>query len=299
VGGGLAERFKAERIVYGAPRNGDVPVSRAESLIRRADVIVNAGGFRVRPGCTYADYQRSHQGATSVFVPWVRRGALFLHVSSASVLGRSKDQALGNQASPNPGTFPSAAYAMAKLEADEYLEREAAERGFRLMFLRPAVVYSPQGAGMVGTVLKLAKRGVTLRLYPRKARHHFCDMNLLVEVACRVVERSEGLPHLSSFVVADPYTVTNGELETIIRRHAPRKGGMTLPIPVSLLSTLLGCTFHSQNPKLDLRTWGEIFGVLDLDTAYDPSDTFRVLDIDPSRYSLERTLLPLIQQALQ
>jgi len=299
VGGGLAERLQAERIVYGAPRNGEVPVSQAESLIRRADVIVNAGGFRVRPGCTYADYQRSHQGATSVFVPWVRRGALFLHVSSASVLGKSKDQALGNQAPPNPGTFPSAAYALAKLEADEYLEREAAERGFRLMFLRPAVVYSPQGAGMVGTVLKLAKRGVTLRLYPRKARHHFCDMNLLVEVACRVVERSGGLPHLSSFVVADPYTVTNGELEAIIRRHAPRKGGMTLPIPVSLLSTLLGCTFHSRNPKLDLRTWGEIFGVLDLDTAYDSSDTFRALDIDPSRYSLDRTLLPLIQQALQ
>src|SRR3989304_1286399 len=64
---------------------------------------------------------------------------------------------------PNPSTFPSPAYATAKLEADEYLKSEAAKRGFRLMFLRPAVVYSPQGAGMVGPVLKLAKQGVTLR----------------------------------------------------------------------------------------------------------------------------------------
>ena len=164
------------------------------------------------------------------------------------------------------------------------------------MFLRPAVVYSPQGAGMVGTVLKLAKRGVTLRLYPRGARHHFCDMNLLVEVACRVVERSDGLPHLSSFVVADPYTVTNGELEAIIRgtRRGKALGSADSRIPDH---TLLGCTFHSRNPKR-IATWAR-FRVLDLDTAYDPSRYLPVLDIDPSRYSLDRTLLPLIQQALQ
>jgi len=166
------------------------------------------------------------------------------------------------------------------------------------MFMRPAVVYSPQGAGMVGTVLKLAKQGVTLRLYPRQARHHFCDMNLLVEVASRVIERRDQLPDLSSFVVADPYTVTNRELDAIIQQHVPRKG-MTLPIPVPLLASMLGCTFHSTNPKLDLRTWGEICGVLDLDTAYDPSDTFRDLDIDPAQYALDRTLLPLIRRALQ
>lgn len=298
VGGGMAERFNAKRIVYGPARNGDVPVSQAEHVIRKADVVINAGGFRLRPGCTYADYQRSHQGATSLFVPWVRPGALFLHISSASVLGKSRNQALGNRKSPNPRTFPSAAYALAKLEADEYLKAEGAKRGFRLMFLRPAVIYSPQGAGMVGTVLNLAKRGVNLRLYPRRARHHFCDMNLLVEVASRVVERSDRLPDQSSFVVADPYTVTNRELDDIVRKHVPRKG-MTLPIPVSLFSSLLGCTFHSINPKLDLRTWGEIFGVLALDTAYDPSDTFRDLDIDPAQYSLDRTLLPLIQRTLQ
>jgi nucleoside-diphosphate-sugar epimerase len=298
VGGGLAERFNAQRIVYGPARDGDVPVSQAEQVIRNADIVINAGGFRVRPGCTYADYQRSHQGATSVFVPWIRPGALFLHISSASVLGKSKTQSLGNRATPNPRTFPSAAYALAKLEADEYLKAERLKRGFRLMFLRPAVVYSPQGAGMVGTVLKLAKRGVNLRLYPRRARHHFCDMNLLVEVASRVVERSDQLPDLSSFVVADPYTVTNRELDAIIHEYVPRKG-MPVPIPVSVLSSLLGCTFHSVNPKLDLRTWGEIFGVLDLDTAYDPSDTFRDLDIDPAQYSLDRTLLPLVQRTLQ
>jgi nucleoside-diphosphate-sugar epimerase len=297
VGGGLAHALAAQRVVYGPPLDGDVPINQAEGLIRKADVIINAGGFRVRPGCSYPDYQRSHQGATSVFLPWVRKGALFIHISSGSVLGKSKDQELGNETPPNPRTFPSPAYALAKLEADNFVEKEAAIREFRLIFLRPAVVYSAQGAGMVDTVLKLAKQGKILRLYPRDARHHFCHMNLLVEVARRVIEQ-DALPQASCLVVADPYTVTSRQLEEMIRRNLPRKA-VTLPIPTHVISGLLRLSFHSRNPKLDLRTWGEIFGLLHFDTEYQPWDTYRLLGIDPAQFALEKTLLPLIRQALQ
>jgi nucleoside-diphosphate-sugar epimerase len=293
----LAEALQAKRIVYGPCRNGDVHVSQAESLISNSDVIINAGGFRVRPGLAYADYQRSHQGATSAFVPWIQRGALLLHISSPSVLGKSKDRKLGNQTPPNPGTFPCPAYARAKLEADQFLQRAAAEGGFRVVFLRPSVVYAPGGEGMVDTLLKLAKRGIILRLYPRNARHHLCDMGLLVEVARRVIQHQD-LPPLICLVVADPYTVTSRELETMIRQHLAKKS-VTLPVPVALVSALFQLSFHSRNPKLDLPTWGQILGVLNLDTVYDPFETFRLLGIDPSQYSLEKTLLPLIQEALQ
>jgi nucleoside-diphosphate-sugar epimerase len=298
VGAALADALKAHRVVYGPPRTGEIHVSQAKNLLKKCDVILNAGGFRVRPGCTYADYQRSHQGATSAFVPWVRKGALFIHMSSASVLGKSRDQSLGSETSPNPKTFPSPAYAMAKLEADQYLEKAAAEHDFRLIFLRPAVVYSMQGAGMVGTVLKLAKRGIILRLYPRGARHHFCHMNLLIEVACRVIEQHHRLRHLTSLVVADPYTVSNRHLDTMIQQSLSRKA-LAVPVPVNWISTLLGWTFHSRDPKLDLRTWGEIFGVLNLDTPYDPSQTFELLGVDPAQYALDQTLLPLIQETLR
>ena len=92
----------------------------------------------------------------------------------------------------NPKTFPSPAYALAKFEEDCYLERVAAERGFQVVFLRPAVVYSRQGAGMVDTMLKLAKRGIALRLYPREARHHLVHMSLLADVARRIIiQRNE------------------------------------------------------------------------------------------------------------
>ncbi len=294
VGGGLASALAARRIVYGPVQNGDTHISGAEELIRKADVVVNCGGFRVRPGCSYADYQRSHEGSTSAFVPWIRKGALLLHTSSASVLGRG--QGLGNHQLPNPETFPSPSYARAKLEEDGYLERESAARGFRVVFLRPAVVYSRHGAGMVDTLLKLAARGIRLRLYPREARHHLVHMDLVAEVARRVIQRDD-LPDRSTLVVADPYTVTNRELEEMIR-PALRKGSLPLPLPVHWLSGMLRFAVHSRNPRLDLKTKGEVFGVLAMDTVYDPSETFSLLGIDPAQYSPEKTLKPLIAESL-
>jgi len=299
VGGGLAEALGGQKIVYGPARNGDVHISQAEGLLKKADVVVNTSGFRVRRGLTYADYQRCHQGATAAFVPWVRKGALFIHMSSAHVLGKSRDHTLGNNTPPNPTTYPSAAYALAKYEADQYLEKAAVEGDFRVVFLRPTILYArPGDTSLVDNLVKLAKRGILLRLYPRGARHHLCHLSLLMEVARRVVEQSHKLARLNRLVVADPYTVTSQELEELIRGHLTQKA-RTVPVPSTLMSTLLRRSFPSSNPKLDFRTWGDIFGVFHLDTVYDPSETFGLLGIDPSQYAMERTLLPFMQQSFQ
>ncbi len=294
VGGGLARALGAERVVYREPSAGEVHVSRSGALLGAADVVVTAHGFRVRPGCGYEEYRRSHEHATAALLPELRRGALLLHVSSASVLGTGVG--LGNRAVPNPATFPSPGYATAKLEEDHFVARVAAERGLRAIFLRPAVLYAPGGAGMVETLLKLARRGVTLRLYPRAARHHLCHMDLLADVARRVIARPE-LPTLTTLVVADPYTVTNAELEAMAA-PARRRAGVTVPLPLPWMSALLRRSPASTNPRLDLRTRGEILGVLHMDTVYDPSETFALLGIDPAEYSLERTLRPVLSEAL-
>jgi nucleoside-diphosphate-sugar epimerase len=297
VGGRLAEALQADRIVYGRCQNGEVHVSCAQELLMRADVIINAGGFRLRPGLSYEDYQRSHQGATSAIVPWIRRGALFIQMSSAAVLGKSSENKLGNHMPPDPQSFPSPAYALAKFEADQFLEKAAAEAGFRLVFLRPGVLYARRTDGMVDTLVKLARRGIVLRLYPRSARHHLCDVNLFVEVVRRIIE-AEDLPSGSTFVIADPVPVTNRELEAMIRRNLPQSG-MTLPVPLTLIRALLRHTIHSKSPRFDLQTWGEVLGVMGLDTIYESSDTFRRLGIDPSQYSLEGSLESVIQEGLR
>ena len=298
VGGHIAAALDANRVVYRAPRGGEVHIGQAEGLLRKADVIFNAAGFRIRPGLTAADYQRSHKGATAALVPWVRRGALFLHMSSASVLGKSKDQKLGNHTPPaDPGSFPSPDYARAKLEADQFLEMAAAEHDFRLIFLRPSNLYGPEAEGMIQSLLRLAKRGIILRLYPRNSRQHFCHINLLAEVVRRTID-NQSLPQSAALVIADPYTITNRELEELIRRHLQRNT-LTVPLPLPLMSAVFRHSIRSTNPKLDWVTQGEILGFMDLDSVYDPSETFRLLGIDPSRYSRERTLEPVIQEGLQ
>ena len=92
VGSRIAAALDTSKVVYRAPQDGEVHITQAEGLLRQADIIFNAAGFRIRPGLTAADYGRSHKGATAGLVPWIRRGALFLHMSSASVLGKSKDE---------------------------------------------------------------------------------------------------------------------------------------------------------------------------------------------------------------
>ncbi len=294
VGGGMAEALSARRVVYGPCRDGDTHISEARDLLTRADVVINCGGFRVQPGCTYADYQRSHQGSTSALTAWLRKGALMIQISSASVLGRGRG--LGNHAPANPESFPSPAYARAKLEEDRHVEKMSSERGFHAVFLRPAVVYSRQGAGMMGTLINLARRGIALRLYPRNSRQHLAHMDLLTEVARRVIQ-ADNLPNPSYLVVADPYTVTNRDLENMIRESRPRRT-VPVPVPLNLMRCALNYTFHSHIPKFDLKTLGEILGVIGMDTVYDPSETYRVLGIDPSRYSIEKTLLPLVAESL-
>lgn len=296
VGGRLAEALNAQRVVYGDCQKGETHVTRAQSLLSQADVIINAGGFRLRPGLTYADYQRSHRGATSAIIPFVRKGALFIHVSSAAVLGKSSEHRLGNHSTPDPQSFPSPAYAQAKFEADQFLEQAAAEASFRLVFVRPGVLYAPRTDGMIDSLIKMAKRGILLRLYPRDGRQHLCDIGLLLEVVSRIIDLSD-LPPVSTFVIADPQPITNRELEAMIRQNVQTKG-VTLPFPLTLPSAVLRHSFHTKDPHFDLATWGEVLGVMDLNTVYETSDTFRQLAIDPSQYTAEKTLEPLIRQAL-
>jgi nucleoside-diphosphate-sugar epimerase len=218
-------------------------------------------------------------------------------MSSASVLGKSKDQKLGNHTTPDLRIFPAPDYARAKLEADEFLKEAAAERDFRLIFLRPSNLYAPNAEGMIRSLLGLANRGIILRLYPRSARQHFCDINLLADVARRVID-NHGLPQSTALVVADPYTVTNRELEELIRSNL-RRSAVTVPLPLPLMSAVFRHSIRSTNPKLDWVTQGEILGFMNLDSVYDPSETFSLLGIDPSNYSRERTLEPVIQEGLR
>jgi nucleoside-diphosphate-sugar epimerase len=296
VGSGLAEALNARRVVFGARDARSVHVSESSSVLQDAKVIINAAGFRVRPGLNASDYRRSHLDVAQQLASLICKSATLIHISSASVLGKSPALAVGNDSSPKPDQFPCPAYAAAKLETDQYLHRASLERGFRVLLVRPAVIYGAREQGMIGTMIQLARRGVILRLYPREARHHLCSIDLLAHVVQKLICRND-IPSGTPLVVADSDTITNRQLERLLGKYQMGKS-MSVPVPVGPFGKLLRHSFHSKVGRFDLATWGEILGVLNLDTRYDVSDTFKLLELEPSRYSTLKTLEPLVAQAL-
>jgi nucleoside-diphosphate-sugar epimerase len=291
VGSVLAGALGAGRVVYRDPRPGETSIGEADELLRSAAVVINASGFRVRPGLGAADYRRTHADAVARLVPRLSPGALLVQISSASVLGRDPTRPLGNDPAGRPGTFGCPAYALAKKEAEDVARGAAASRGLQIALVRPAVLYGPEPDGMIGTLLTLGKKGLLLRLVPSGHRHHLCSFPLLVEAIGRIARTGEGIE--PPLIVADPFVVTSAEIAAAIRvLHRP---GIAIPFPAGLGGGLLRLLPRAASPRLDLRTWGEILGILALDTVYDPSETYRLLGIDPSRFSRERTWERLVR----
>lgn len=285
VGGVLATAMGAEKIVFRDARPGEVGISAADDLLSHTDVVVNAAGFRVRPGLAAADYHRSQSVAVANLVQRLSPGALLVQISSASVLGKDPTRPLGSKTAPRPETFGCPAYAVAKSEAEGVARAAAASRGVKIAVLRPAVLYGPKPDGMIGTLFGLGAKGVLLRLVPARHRHHLCSLPALVETVREVAKHGDGIE--PPLVVADPFVLTNADIAEAVRAiHRP---GLTLPFPAALAGSFLRLLPRSSSPRLDLRTWGEILGILALDTVYDPDETYRLLAIDPSRFSRERT----------
>jgi nucleoside-diphosphate-sugar epimerase len=285
VGDALASALGAERIVYRDPLPGETSVAGAETPLRSARVVINAAGFRVRPGLASGDYRRSQAEAVDRLVPRLSPGALLVQISSASVLGKDPARRLGPTAAGRPETFGCPAYAIAKSEAEGVARQAATSRGVKIAVLRPAVLYGPNPDGMIGTLLELGAKGVLLRLVPGRHRHHLCSLPLLVETVRRVMQCPDGIE--PPLLVADPFVLTSADIAAAVRAiHRP---GVSLPFPAALAGSLLRILPRSSSPRFDLRTWGEILGILALDTVYEPAETYRLLTIDPSRFSKERT----------
>ncbi|HQR66752.1 MAG TPA: NAD-dependent epimerase/dehydratase family protein [Thermoanaerobaculia bacterium] len=291
VGSALAAALGAGRVVYRDPRPGETSIGAADELLRSATVVVNAAGFRVRPGLASADYRESHAGAVARLIPRLAPGTMLVQISSASVLGKDPARALGADPAGRPETFGCPAYALAKREAEEVARAAAAAHGLKIVVVRPAVLYGPEPDGMIGTLLTLGRKGLLLRLVPAGHRHHLCSFPLLVEAIERIARAGE--PIEPPLVVADPFVVTSAEIAAAIREvHRPR---VAIPFPAGLGGAVLRLFPRPTSPQLDLRTWGEILGILALDTVYEPHETFRRLGIDPSRFSRERTWERLIR----
>jgi nucleoside-diphosphate-sugar epimerase len=278
-------------VAYGPPGSGEIAMEEAGAMLRSAAVVISAGGLRVRPGLGPADYRQSHAGAVETLASSLSADQSLVLISSASVLGRDPRQVLGNRTAPRPETFPHPVYARAKLEAEDIARRRARERGFRLLVLRPAGLYGGAGDGMIGSLAALAKRGICLRLLPGGARQHLCSALLLAAAVRRAIEPGVLWPE-EALVMADPFVLTNSDLERAAVAAAARAGRRrfaTVPLPPWAGGTVLRFLPASRRPSLDLETWGAILQILGLDTQFEPGPSFEALGLDATRFSRDLT----------
>ena len=277
-------------LTYGPPGEEEVAMADAGPLLGAASFVFAAGGHRVRPGLGPEEYRSSHAGAIERLAAPLGEGQSLVLVSSASVLGRDPGRSLGNRTLPRPDTFPHPDYAAAKFEAEEVARRLALERGFRLLVLRPAVLYGGPGDGMIGTLLSLAKRGIRLRLVPSTGRQHLCSAPLLSAVARRAIAPGVAWPK-EPLVLADPFVLENADLDRAVVAAASRAGRRlaTIPFPPRAVGRVVGVLPWSRHPRLDLRTWGAILQILGLDTQFEPQPSLEALGLSPDPFSRERT----------
>lgn len=296
VGKSLADDLLAKKVVYRNPINDEINIENSNNIISKADIIINAAGFRVKPGLSFNDYRHSHLEATSKLISLIKKDCVFIHISSASVLGKSTNKILDDNHIPDPKSFPCSNYAQTKLETDVWLQKRSTEKEFKLFIIRPSVLYSSGGEGMLNSLLKLAKKRIILRLFPRKTRHHLCEMKLFIKTINRIIKNHNQLSQ-QIFIIANPYTITNIQIEKEIKKNKTRSS-IILPLPLGLISFFLRIKFFSKILKFDFITWGEILDIMNLDTVYDASSTFKLLDIKTSDYSKENTFSKLIKETM-
>jgi nucleoside-diphosphate-sugar epimerase len=277
LGGLLVERLGAAGVDL---RCADARDDRIVPEIAAAATVVNASGPRVRPGLGWADYVREHIGTTMTVLRSMRPGARLVHLSSTAVFG-ARGCLLSASSREAPTLFPSPAYACAKLAAETTARALGRERGVTVRVLRPSMVYGPRVESALGTIRRLASRGVRLRLRPDTVRQHLLHEELLIQAVERAATTPASPGETSVMLLADPFVLRNEDLAP------PAGGGVIVPVDVS--------TAASAHAALTPVLRGvapaalEALAVLGLDNAFDVAPTFAALGVDASAFDKART----------
>jgi nucleoside-diphosphate-sugar epimerase len=299
VGGILARALDAVRVVHREPRAGERAVADAGEAIASARIVVNAQGFRPRPGVSARQLDDSHGPATAKLVDRMAAGQTLVHVSSAAVLGLARGGVVSSEWPPAPESFPMPAYALSKWRAERIAIDLGGTRGLRTLVLRPAVVFEHPADGMLASLVRLAsKRNVVLRLLPSRARHHFCSAALLGAVARALLAPSSTrtCAHGDAFTVADPFVVHNAQLREQLCLPLVKRVHLEVPVYARTVSAMLARLAGLPGP--DLGAQAEVFGVLGMDVQYDSRATFERLGLEPREFDMDRTWRPFVAATL-
>ena len=154
----------------------------------------------------------------------------FVFVSSIGVNGAQT--VLGKPFSETDKPNPHNAYALSKWEAEQGLQRIAAETGMEIVCIRPPLVYGPNPPGNFGSLMRWLKRGVPLPLGAIHNQRSLVALDNLVDLIVTCLTHPAAANQ--TFLVSDGQDVSTTEL---LRRMGQTMGcpARLIPVPASWL----------------------------------------------------------------
>jgi len=151
----------------------------------------------------------------------------FVFVSSIGVNGA--ETVLGKPFSETDKPNPHNAYALSKCEAEQDLQRIAAETGMEVVIIRPPLVYGPDAPGNFGSLMHWLRRGVPLPLGAIHNQRSLVALDNLVDFIVTCITHPKAANQ--TFLVSDGQDLSTTEL---VRGMAQAAGvpARLLPVPV-------------------------------------------------------------------
>jgi nucleoside-diphosphate-sugar epimerase len=247
-----------------------------------ASTVINAAGPRARPGLTWDDYFREHIGTCRSIVRSMRPGSHLIHLSSTAVFG-ARGSHLDCEDPEAPLLFPMPAYASAKYAAELAVRALCEKNSIKLSVLRLSMVYGPGLDSALESLRKMAARGLRLVLKPLSIRQHLLNVDLLIQGLTRVRQCGPFGPR--PLILADPFSVTNAEIDSAIARIYPK----ALPVAVPLGFFRIISRQFKQLPEFKLTMPLASFAVLAIDNEFDWQPAFEAMGLNPSEFDRAHT----------
>jgi nucleoside-diphosphate-sugar epimerase len=248
-----------------------------------AATVINAAGPRARPGMDWSDYYREHIGTSRAIVRAMKPGSHLIHLSSTAVYG-AQAICIDSDSPESPLLFPMAAYACAKYASELAVRALCKEKEIRLTVLRLSMVYGPGVDSALDSLSKMAARGLRLALKPQSFRQHFLNIELLVYGLMQVRQYGPFGPR--PLILADPFFVTNAEINDTFARLYP--SAFPISVPLNFFGKL--CRRWKRIAELGITMPLASFAVLAINNKFAWQPAFQALGINPSDFDRTKTL---------
>ncbi len=152
----------------------------------------------------------------------------FVYISSIKVNGEGRDTPYRE----TDAAAPEGAYAISKWEAEQGLQRIAADTGLEVVILRPPLVYGPGVKANFQQLLRMVERGWPLPLGAIRNRRSFLYLGNFVDAIRLCIEHPAAAGQ--TFLLEDGQAVSTPELIRALS-HAMGRPARLLAVPVKVL----------------------------------------------------------------